>query len=121
MEGVTSPQNTDKCDTGKNLVCVIGRGGQVGGSASQSSANAVAVTHTNIENHCNGLAPLYDTQLVGIEDKFVNTILNGVNTKQSHSPLSSKPDIYKEWERQSDFQFGFIPRSSQIMPVEDHI
>ena len=105
-ECVTLKQDMETCESKSHPVGAVDRGGQVGCSASKSSANAVAVPHTTIESHNNGLALLYDTQLAGIEDKFVNTILSGIKTKQSPN---------------SDFQFGFIPHSAQVMPAEDYV
>ena len=102
-------------------MCSGQRGGQVGCSASKSSANVVSIPHTTIESHNNGLALLYDTQLAGIEDKFVNTILSGIKRKQSPNSLFNESDIYKEWGKQSDFQFGFVPHSAQVMLAEDYV
>ena len=120
-ECVTLKQDMETCESKSHPVCAVDRGGQVGCSASKNSANAVAVPHTTIESHNNGLALLYDTQLAGIEDKFVNTILSGIKTKQSPNSLFNESDIYKEWEKQSDFQFGFVPHSAQVMPAEDYV
>ena len=120
-ECVTLKQDMETCESKSHPVCAVDRGGQVGCSASKSSANAVAVPHTTIESHNNGLALLYDTQLAGIEDKFVNTILIGIKRNQSPNSLFNESDIYKEWEKQSDFQFRFIPCSAQVMPAKDYV
>ena len=120
-ECVTLKQGRETCESKSHPVGAVDRGGQVGCSASKSSANAVAVPHTTIESHNNGLALLHDTQLAGIENKFVNTILSGMKTKQSPNSLFNESEIYKEWEKQSDFQFGFIPHSAQVMPAEDYV
>ena len=68
---------------------------QKGGSDMQSSANVAVSPDMVIESQDNSLSLLYDTQLVGIEDKFVNTILNGIKTKQSQNLVDSEPDIYR--------------------------
>ena len=120
-ECIILKQDMETCESKSHPVCAVDRGGQVGCSASKSSANAVAVPRTTIESHNNGLALLYDTQLAGIEDKFVNTIISGIKTKQSPNSLFNESDIYKDWEKQSDFKFGFIPHSAQVMPSEDHV
>ena len=111
----------ETCESKSHPVCAVDRGGQVGCSASKSSANVVAIPRTTIESHNNGLTLLYDTQLAGIENKFVNTIISGIKTKQSPNSLFNESDIYKDWEKQSDFKFGFIPHSAQVMPAEDYV
>ena len=53
---------------------------------------------------------LYDRHVSGIEDKFINSILHDTGSKQGFVNQSSP--IFK----QSDFSFGFIPHSEQVMP-----
>ena len=117
--------------TDASLCCVVGKsdykgdidlvnsptgGRQVGNSAMQNSANVVIGDNASIEKDGNELCPLYDHRLAGIEDKFVSTILSNVSTRRRPNDADDKAQIFLKWQQQSDFEFGFIPRSEQVMP-----
>ena len=68
-----------------------------------------SVSHTR-EQTC----LLYDRRVSGIEDKFINSILHDTGSKQGL--VNQNSPIFKLWQQQSDFSFGFIPYSEQVMP-----
>ena len=86
------------------------------------------VTGSNLVNHDNansalsdgavpgGFLPLYDVNSVGVEEKFVNSIMHFKQFNESQFPLGVDSPIFKKWTEQSDFQFGFIPLGEQLMP-----
>ena len=63
----------------------------------------------------NELCPIYDVNNVGMEEKFVNTI---IFANQGNKDLSQGVNIptFNHWQQQVDFQFGFVPLGSQLMP-----
>ena len=73
-----------------------------------SNVNAVTV---NVSQLC----PIYDVNNVGMEEKFVNTI---IFANQSNKDLAQgvNSHTFKQWNHQVDFQFGFVPLGSQLMP-----
>ena len=72
-------------------------------------------THT-IESQNRDLCLLYDCQFAGVEDKFVNSILHNNNHKRSLDAVHTCA-IFQQWEKQTNFKFGFIPCSEQELPV----
>ena len=59
--------------------------------------------------------PVYDVNLAGIEDKFTSAIYNaGIQAMKCQEQNNCA--LFKQWQNQSDFQFGFIPLDEQIMP-----
>ena len=63
-----------------------------------------------------GLLPLYDVNSSGVEDKFVNSILHMHQFSTSGGIGVLDSEIYNAWRRQSDFNFGFVPLSNQMLP-----
>ena len=64
--------------------------------------------------HENQMSLLYDKRFSGIEDKFINSILHNAGVKNSHNTIATP--IFKQWQEQSEFAFGFMPYSEQVMP-----
>ena len=50
-----------------------------------------------------------------MEEKFVNTIIFA-NQGNTDLPQGVNTPIFNQWQRQVDFQFGFIPLGCQLMP-----
>ena len=73
-----------------------------------TSVNAV----TDKENE---LCPIYDVNNAGMEEKFVNII---IFANQGNKDLAQGVNIpiFNHWQQQVDFQFGFVPLGSQLMP-----
>ena len=63
----------------------------------------------------NQLCPIYDVNNVGMEEKFVNTIIFANQGSRDLAQGVNTP-IFNEWQRQVDFQFGFVPLGCQLMP-----
>ena len=86
---------------------------QVGTSNSPVHANTSAENNTapiSQEQTC----LLYDRRVSDIEDKLINSILHDVGCKRSVVSQGSR--IFKQWQQQSEFTFGFIPHGEQVMP-----
>ena len=75
---------------------------------SRPSVNAVT-------DEVNQLCPIYDVNNVGMEDKFVNTIIFA-NQGRTDFPQGVNTPIFNQWQSQVDFQFGFVPLGCQLMP-----
>ena len=58
----------------------------------------------------------YDSTHVGIEDKFISSILNE-GTKKANTPMEHNSALFRKWQPQSDFPFGYIPIDEQVMPT----
>ena len=57
---------------------------------------------------------LCETQHIGVQDKFVNSILH---VGQFNGVIPNVDiEIHNKWRNQSDFNFGFVPLAEQIMP-----
>ena len=69
-----------------------------------------------------GLLPLYDVNSGGggggVEEKFANSILHFKQFNESNISMGVDSPIFKKWNEQSDFQFGFIPLDDQLMPTQ---
>ena len=63
----------------------------------------------------NQLCSIYDVNNVGMEEMFVNTI---IFANQGNKDLAQGVDTpsFSQWQRQVDFQFGFVPLGGQLMP-----
>ena len=111
VEMVGAPQPPQGDATVPDKVC------QVGMTSRPSGMNVVDTqqTHT-IESHNRDLCLLYDCQFAGVEDKFVNSILHNNNHKRSLDTVHTCA-IFQQWQKQTDFKFGFIPCSEQELPV----
>ena len=59
---------------------------------------------------------LYDINYAGVQDKFVNSILH-VGQFTGIIP-NVDTEIYHKWCYQTDFSFGFVPLTEQIMPKD---
>ena len=57
---------------------------------------------------------LYDRRVNGIEDKFINSISHYTGSKWAF--VGQNSPIFSQWQKQSEFSFGFIPHSEQVMP-----
>ena len=57
----------------------------------------------------------YDENHSGIEDKFISSILNE-STKKNNAPIDHQSALFRKWQAQSDFPFGYIPIDDQVMP-----
>ena len=57
----------------------------------------------------------YDENHSGIEDKFISSILNE-STKKNNAPTDHQSALFRKWQAQSDFPFGYIPIDDQVMP-----
>ena len=64
----------------------------------------------------NQLCPIYDVNNVGMEEKFVNTIIFANHGNRDLAQGVDTP-IFRQWQRQVDFQFGFVPLGCQLMPI----
>ena len=73
-----------------------------------TSVNAV----TDKENE---LCPIYDVNNAGMEEKFVNTIIFANQGNKDLAQGVNMP-IFNHWQQQVDFQFGFVPLGSQLIP-----
>ena len=58
----------------------------------------------------------YDSKHIGIEDKFIRSILND-STKKTNTPMEHNSALFRKWQSQSDFPFGYIPIDEQVMPT----
>ena len=58
----------------------------------------------------------YDSNHVGIEDKFISSILNE-STKKANTPMEHNSALFRKWQAQPDFPFGYIPIDEQVMPT----
>ena len=59
--------------------------------------------------------PIYDINVAGLEDKFTSALYN-VGTQGVKCQDQNSCSLFKQWQNQSQFQFGFIPLEEQIMP-----
>ena len=66
------------------------------------------------ENECD-LVPLFDINYTGVEDKFANSILHVHRFSQNEHVDGVNSKIYNAWRRQSDFDFGSVPLSDQMV------
>ena len=57
-----------------------------------------------------------DSNHMGIEDKFISSILNE-STKKTNAPMEHNSALFRKWQAQSDFPFGYILIDDQVMPV----
>ena len=55
----------------------------------------------------------YDSKHVGIEDKFISSILIPSTKKSNEHNLA----LFRKWQSQSYFPFGYIPIEEQVMPT----
>ena len=74
---------------------------------SLSSVNAVL-------DEANQMCPIYDVNNVGMGEKFVNTIIFANHSNKDLAQGVNTP-IFSQWQRQVDFQFGFVPLGCQLM------
>ena len=61
------------------------------------------------------LVPLFDINYTGVEDKFANSILHVHRFSQNEQLEGVNSEIYIAWCRQSDYDFGFVPLSDQMI------
>ena len=73
-----------------------------------SSVNAVI-------DEVNQLCPIYDVNNVGMDEKFVSTIIFANQGNRDLAQGVNTP-IFNQWQRQINFQFGFVPLGCLLMP-----
>ena len=78
----------------------------------RGSVNNVEVSSPGNEH--DNFTPIYDVNNVGIVDKFVNSILH-VSQFNGNIP-DVDIEIFHKWHSQSEFNFGFVPLGSQVLP-----
>ena len=61
-----------------------------------------------VTDEVNQLCPIYDVNNVGMEKKFVNTIIFANQGSRDLAQGVNTP-IFNQWQSQVDFQFGFVP------------
>ena len=62
----------------------------------------------------NQLCPIYDVNNAGMREKFVYTIIFANQGNKDFAHCVNTP-IFKQWQQQVDFQFGFVPLGGQLM------
>ena len=99
--------------------CVIdGSAGerQVGSPRCRVTVNSATASSVDTNQQSNlQTCPVYDINLAGIEDKFTSALYN-VGTQGVKCQEQNNCALFKNWQNQSQFQFGFIPLDEQIMP-----
>ena len=99
-------ENASECQKGVHQVGVLSTSISVNTDKHNEFAS---VSHTREQ-----ICLLYDRRVNSIEDKFINSILHGTGAKL---PLEGQNSpIFRQWQEQSEFSFGFIPHSEQVMP-----
>ena len=58
---------------------------------------------------------IYDVNNVGMEEKFINTIIFCTHGSMD-LVLGVDTPIFRKWQQKVDFQFGFVPFGGQLMP-----
>ena len=90
--------------------------GPVGDSSVDNDINTPCLTSVNaVTDKANQLCPIYDVNNVGMEEKFVNTIIFSNHGNKDLAQGVNTP-IFNQWKQQVDFQFGFVPLGSKLMP-----
>ena len=87
---------------------------QVGSTSHPYSVNTSKSIEPLPSDDQNQTCLLYDRRLNGIDDKFINSILHNVGRK--NGPQITNSHIFRQWQEQSEFAFGFIPHSEQVIP-----
>ena len=68
---------------------------------------------------CDQPCPIYDVNNMAMEEKFINTIIFA-NQGNKGLPMGLDSPVYKTWQQQVDFTFGFVPLGDQIMPKNEN-
>ena len=63
---------------------------------------------------------LYDLNCNG-SDKYINTLLCRDAHKLATRRDTKECSVFEQWRQQTDFDFGFIPLSEFIMPVDNNV
>ena len=63
---------------------------------------------------------LYDVNCNG-SDKYINTLLCRDAHKLATRRDTKECSVFEQWRQQTDFDFGFIPLSEFIMPVDNNV
>ena len=79
----------------------------------RASGNITCANDTNITDQ---YMLLYDVNHVGVEEKFVNSIMHHKQFGDQVHIGDNQCQIFQKWREQSDFDFGFIPLGEQLMP-----
>ena len=113
MKGKTDQVRKDQTMAAKVISAPVAQGKSLAGN----------VTDCKLENGEPGTEmvqygslPLYDVNFTGVEDKFVNSIMHVHQFSTSGDTGNMDSEIYNAWRRQSDFDFGFVPLSDQMLP-----
>ena len=113
-------EGKDSCDQNK---CSVGNPDltlpESVGAGFESCVKHISTSRLTSENAVtdkeNQLCPIYDVNNAGMEEKFVNTIIFA-NQGNKDLAQSVKIPIFNHWQQQVDYQFGFVPLDSQLMP-----
>ena len=79
----------------------------------RASVNVACANDTNLTDQ---YIPIYDVNHVGVEEKFVNSIMHHKQFGDQLDIGNNQCQILQKWREQSDFDFGFIPLGEQDMP-----
>ena len=60
-----------------------------------------------------GLIPIYDASIAGVEEIFANSLIHFRQFNDCPVHVGAESQIFIKWSDQSDFQFGFIPLDEQ--------
>ena len=86
------------------------------GFDSHAWVGIISPTNVNITlEEYNQLCLIYDVNNVGMEEKFINTIIF-CDHGSKDLVLGVDTPIFRKWQQKVDFQFGFVPLGGQLMP-----
>ena len=88
---------------------------QVGTARPRVSVNTAELSVDTCQQSNLQTCPIYDVNLAGIKDKFTSALYN-VGTRGVKCQDQNNCPLFRQWQNQSQFQFGFIPLEEQIMP-----
>ena len=90
---------------------------QITSESDPECRGSVHAACTNDKRFTDQCIPLYDVNNVGVEEKFVNTIMHFKQIGDQINIGDCQLQIFQKWREQSDFDFGFIPLGEQQMPT----
>ena len=90
---------------------------QITSESDPECRGSVHAANTNDKPFTDQCIPLYDVNNVGVEEKFVNTIMHFKQFGDQINIGDCQSQIFQKWREQSDFDFGFIPLGEQQMPT----
>ena len=86
----------------------------MGSTSRQCSVNTSKSIEPLPSDDQNQTCLLYDRRLSDIDDKFIKSILHNVGHK--NGPQVADSHIFRQCQEQSEFAFGSVPHSEQVMP-----